>query len=91
MKHSGATDFVMKPFAAADPSLERVIEDALRAAHRDRVGAKSHSQLVGDPEPPQPFEQGEMVLARLCAQQFGHLGPQLLDLFRRSRQPDDVK
>ena len=39
----------------------RGFEDALRAAHRDRAGAKSHSQLVDDPEPPQPFEQGEMV------------------------------
>ncbi len=63
MRHGRATDFVMKPFSAADPPLERVIHDALRVANRDRPGAKTHSQFVRDPDPPQPFERGEMVFS----------------------------
>jgi len=61
MKHGGAVDFVMKPFSEADPPLERVIEDALRVARRDRPGAKSHSELARDGEPPEPLERGELA------------------------------
>lgn len=91
MKHRGAVDFVMKPFSEADPPLERVIEDVLRVTHRDHPGAKSHSELARDPDPPQPFEEGEMVFAetrielcgvRICDGVGSGLVRAILDILR---------
>jgi len=91
MKHRGAVDFVMKPFSEADPPLERVIEDVLRVTRRDHPGAKSHSELARDPDPPQPFEEGEMVFfetrielcgVRICDGVGSGLVRAILDIIR---------
>ena len=50
-------------FLDGDQRLERAIADVLRSSGRDRPGAKFHSGLVPDPEPPRPFEAGEMVFS----------------------------
>jgi len=91
MKHGGAVDFVMKPFSSADPPLERVIEDALRVTRRDLPGAKSYSELARDPEPPRPFEEGELVFSgtrvelcgvRICDGVGSGLMRAILDILR---------
>jgi len=61
MRNGGAIDFVTKPFPDSGPTLEKAIRDALRYTGRSRPGAKSHSELARDPDPPQPFQEGKMV------------------------------
>lgn len=91
MKHGGAVDFVMKPFSEADPPLEEVIEDVLRIARRTHPGAKAFSEVARDPEPPQPFEEGEMVFSetrvelcgvRICDGLGSGLARSMLDVLR---------
>jgi len=91
MKHSGAVDFVMKPFSEADPPLEEVIEDVLRITRRTRPGARAFSEVVCDPEPPQPFKEGEMVFSetrvelcgvRICDGRGSGLARSILDVLR---------
>ena len=59
MSNGGAVNYVMKPFPESGPTLEKAIRNALRS----RPGAKSHSEAVADPGPPQPFEEGELVFS----------------------------
>ncbi len=61
LRLGGADDFVAKPFLDGEQRLEKAIADVLQSGGRDRPGARSHSQFVPDPDPPQPFESGEMV------------------------------
>ena len=63
MSNAGAVNFVMKPFPDNGPTLEKAIREALRQTGRSCPGAKSHSELAHDPDPPQPFEEGEMVFS----------------------------
>lgn len=71
LRLGGADDFVAKPFLDGDQRLERAIADVLRSSGRDRPGAKSHSGLVPDPEPPRPFEAGEMVFSETRVELWG--------------------
>jgi len=91
LRLGGADDFVAKPFLDGDQKLEKSIADVLRSSGRSRPGAKSHSELVRDPDPPQPFEEGEMVFfetrvelcgVRICDGVGSGLVRAILDILR---------
>jgi len=62
LRGNGAIDYVKKPFPDRGHTLEKAVQDALAASGRSRRGAARRSQ-AGKPEPPQPFECGEMVFS----------------------------
>ena len=62
LRCNGAVDFVKKPFPNYGPTLEKAIHDALLATGRCRHGRpKRRASRYQDP--PQPFEEGEMVFS----------------------------
>jgi len=91
LRLDGADDFVAKPFLDGDQQLEKSIADVLRSSGRNRPGAKSYSELARDPDPPQPFEEGEMVFfetrvelcgVRICDGVGSGLVRAILDILR---------
>ncbi len=61
IRNGGTNNMVLKPFCEHGRALGKAVRDALRHTGCSRPGAKSHSQLVRDPGPPRPFEEGEIV------------------------------
>ena len=94
MRHNGADDYITKPFEANGRTMEQTIEEALSRSGRSRPGASRRSAAAKPGQPPQPFEEGELVFydthvelcgVKLCGDGDGGIIRPVLDLLRERR------